>query len=271
LKCIELYKESLLIPNIKGWLPLHALLRTRRQYQYPKVTPVKTALMVVDQGPAAVRHHDNYGNLPIWVECYCQARYPVVAKCIELYPQSLMLKNCKRQIPWSILTWFQIRVRSERNYSALQAVLKLIVTTCPEIYYCPWERLDPCLWTSDLRRMIFSLHPICRSSPKHLREYRDMNYTHRAVLLYLSLRVRILARARTPAPSLVRLLCMIRPPHEQSRAHRNLRLFMIKMIHKSSIVTVNNDSDEKISYVIRFVDDGRVVEDVFLRMIFTFL
>jgi ankyrin repeat protein len=76
------YPESLAIPDWSGYLPLHWVLTNT-------TSSISTALMMMEKYPAAVRHPNHYGNLPIHIECIYRCRPSILSKFIKLYPESL--------------------------------------------------------------------------------------------------------------------------------------------------------------------------------------
>jgi ankyrin repeat protein len=81
-KCIELYPEALSISDNNRNLPLTWLFINAS-------STIEDALMLIEKYPAALRHQNIHGNLPLHYECGKQFRSSIVSKCIECHPESL--------------------------------------------------------------------------------------------------------------------------------------------------------------------------------------
>jgi ankyrin repeat protein len=95
LKYIELYPESLATIDKDRNLPLHCLLGN-----YNQISTIEDALMMIDKHPAAVERENDDGFLPLHIEYCNQRRSAIIAKCIELYPESLAMPNPSGRLPW---------------------------------------------------------------------------------------------------------------------------------------------------------------------------
>jgi hypothetical protein len=82
----------------RGDLPLHRLLCN-------VYTTTEAALLMIDKYPAALRHQNYVGFLPLHIECGRQCRSIVISKCIELYPQSLEVGNMNGYTPLLLLIY----------------------------------------------------------------------------------------------------------------------------------------------------------------------
>jgi hypothetical protein len=49
--------------------------------------------MMIEKYPAALKHRDNIGNLPLHIECENQCRSSIISQCIELYPEGLAVAD----------------------------------------------------------------------------------------------------------------------------------------------------------------------------------
>jgi ankyrin repeat protein len=95
-KCIEYYLESLTIADQNGSLPLHLLLCNPH-------SEISDALMMIDEYPRSLRTFNNFGDLPIHVECTYRCRQEIVRKCIEEYPESFLISNWQDVSPLEIM------------------------------------------------------------------------------------------------------------------------------------------------------------------------
>jgi hypothetical protein len=95
-KCIELYPEALAMPANDDSLPLHYLLM--RQF-----STLEDALMMIEKYPATLQHQNMNNNLPLHLECIYQARSPIIATSIEVYPQALSMGGEDRCLPLQCL------------------------------------------------------------------------------------------------------------------------------------------------------------------------
>jgi hypothetical protein len=96
-KCIELYPESLSLPNENGALALHMLLNK-------SISSADTAIMMIEAYPDALRCYEtstfmNEKNLPLHIECMKQCRSAIISKCIELYPEALSIPSGNDSLP----------------------------------------------------------------------------------------------------------------------------------------------------------------------------
>jgi hypothetical protein len=97
--------------NDDGHLPLHLLL-------YNDKSSIDIALRAIKKYPAALRHQNNSGDLPIHIECNYRCRPSIIATCIELYPQALSMDNIWRSLPLHMLL-------NHRKSSADQALMMI--------------------------------------------------------------------------------------------------------------------------------------------------
>jgi ankyrin repeat protein len=75
----------LAIADLADYLPSHRLLRNT----WNKSSYIDVALIVIEKYPAALQHQNDYGKLPLHIECEYQCRSYIISKCTELYPESL--------------------------------------------------------------------------------------------------------------------------------------------------------------------------------------
>jgi ankyrin repeat protein len=97
-KCIELYPESLSTADPEGYLPLHRLLQNVS-------SPSDAVLIMIEKYPAALRHRNDYGELPLHIECRHQCRSSIIRQFIELYPESLSIADEANDLPLHLLLW----------------------------------------------------------------------------------------------------------------------------------------------------------------------
>jgi hypothetical protein len=55
---------------------------------------IENLLMIIEAYPAALQHENIHGYLPVHVESLHECRASIIAKCIELYPESLHMPSC---------------------------------------------------------------------------------------------------------------------------------------------------------------------------------
>jgi hypothetical protein len=82
-KCIELYPESFAIANENfRELPLHRFIEN-------ELSSIDDALMMMKAYPAALKHQNSIGCLPLHLECEYRCRSLIISKCIELHDEAL--------------------------------------------------------------------------------------------------------------------------------------------------------------------------------------
>jgi ankyrin repeat protein len=91
-KCIELHPGAIAITDNEGCLPLHRLLVNES-------SSIDAALMLIEEYPAALRHMNGKGRLPLHIECKQHGRSAVLSKCIELYPGALAVTAERGSLP----------------------------------------------------------------------------------------------------------------------------------------------------------------------------
>jgi ankyrin repeat protein len=92
-KYIERYPESLAkVDDVEGSLPLHLLLENPS-------SSIDDALMMIEKYPAAVKHRDYYGLLPLQLECLKRTSSSIILKCIEIYPEALAIVDRYEFLP----------------------------------------------------------------------------------------------------------------------------------------------------------------------------
>jgi hypothetical protein len=72
-------------------LPLHLILKNSNACSQPAIAEL--VVDMIDKYPAGLQHRSSDGCLPLHVECMGQCRSSIVAKCIELYPESLCTED----------------------------------------------------------------------------------------------------------------------------------------------------------------------------------
>jgi hypothetical protein len=87
------YPESLAMINMDGHIPLHLLL-------WNDSSSMDVALMMIEEYPGALYHRNSKNErLPLHIECHHQCRPIIIAKCIELYPESLAVIDMNDSYP----------------------------------------------------------------------------------------------------------------------------------------------------------------------------
>jgi hypothetical protein len=117
-KCIELYPQSLKMANIWGSLPLHEHLNSCRRPSEEVLDPRN----LIKIYPAALKRQDKFGNLPIHFECYRGCRHWIIARCIQLYPESLLVANEYGELP----------IRRLLLGPSADAITLMMAEECPE-------------------------------------------------------------------------------------------------------------------------------------------
>jgi ankyrin repeat protein len=91
---IDIDEESLAIADNYGFLPLHILLINKSS---------SIALVMIERYPAALQHRNDFGYLPLHMECQNQCRSSIISKCIELYPETLAIPDSQGFLPLHLL------------------------------------------------------------------------------------------------------------------------------------------------------------------------
>jgi ankyrin repeat protein len=81
-KCIKFYPKALEVADMEGNLPLHRLLRNI-------FSTIEAAGIFIAKYSTALQHPNQAGQLPLHIECKNQCRPAIIARCIELYPESM--------------------------------------------------------------------------------------------------------------------------------------------------------------------------------------
>jgi hypothetical protein len=92
LACIEIYPETLAVADAKGNLPLNKLLMN-------EASSIDLALLMLEKYPAALKHRNKYGFLPLHTECRCRCRSTIISKFIELCPEALAKADETESLP----------------------------------------------------------------------------------------------------------------------------------------------------------------------------
>jgi hypothetical protein len=78
---IDRYPESLTKLDKYEETPLHILLQNRKG-------KVEDTLAMMEKNPDVLKYANRHGHLPIHIECMNRGRSVILAKLIELYPES---------------------------------------------------------------------------------------------------------------------------------------------------------------------------------------
>jgi hypothetical protein len=116
-KCMELNSGSLAVVDGEGSLPLHSLLENKLLS-----IDMSEILMTMEKYPAALKHQNDSGSLPLHIECKYQCRSSVILKCIELYPEALCVVDGQGFMP---LHWLLHRTFTCNN-STVDLMLTII-------------------------------------------------------------------------------------------------------------------------------------------------
>jgi ankyrin repeat protein len=174
-KCIELYPEALAKTNVRDYLPLHYVLENN-------ASSTDDALMMIEKYPAALQYQDKYYELPVHIECRNKRRSSIIAKCIELYPES-----CDDVTITSIMI-----VVKECNFNRYTHVLSLVFAFRPMSLYDREIYVEHDIrWFSYYRRRILHLLPHHVFTPTHDADYRDLNWQPRASMIMLLSQMKI--------------------------------------------------------------------------------
>jgi hypothetical protein len=142
--------------------------------------------MLIDKYPAALQHRSKYGHLPLHLECIFHCRSFIIAKCIELYPQTL--DN------WAIDLLIG---KVKNNLSANYSLLSIIFTTRPTSLYDRHRNLP-----NDIRDNIYFRRRVLHLLPRHVftathdADYRDLNWQSRAATIMLLLQTKSQQQSR---------------------------------------------------------------------------
>jgi hypothetical protein len=182
-KCFKLRPESLYLPNRRRMLPLHLCLENVH-------SSVEVAMLMLDAYPEALRHQDWIGDLPVHIECQYQARFEVVKRCVELYPESLRVTNNLEYLPWHDCL-NQYHRRGEGI-----SILKFVLAAYPEGFYYPAD--DPLIYRTfghmlskepSFHRMLLNLLPTSILTLDDVVIYHHLNWKPRSILLQLLLQI----------------------------------------------------------------------------------
>jgi hypothetical protein len=75
-----------------------------RKFQYGSCSSEELVQMMEEYADLPT-HHDKHGNYPIHIECSNLCRSLVIAKCMELFPESLAKMNTEGMLPLHRILW----------------------------------------------------------------------------------------------------------------------------------------------------------------------
>jgi hypothetical protein len=177
-KYIELYPQSLGIVDDGGCVPLHRLLENRS-------SSIDVALMMIEQYPAALQHGNTHGKLPIHFECSHQCRLEVLRRCIELYPESLEIRDRDRNAPLMIIVKRILRRDSLDLLHRRLPAISLLMDQCQVLFASYLIELSEesnahripkgTLTYKQILRILFNLVQGSMSPPAFHMRRRDLN------------------------------------------------------------------------------------------------
>jgi hypothetical protein len=134
--------------------------------------------VLIEKYPVAVKHRNEYNNLPLHIECNHQCRSSIILKYLELYPEALDDKAV-----------FTIISRIEKNnLFTYFHVLLIVFTARPMSLY---DRDTYQVLVDDIRddpycrRRILNLLPRHVLTQTHKSDNRDLNWRPRAAMMML--------------------------------------------------------------------------------------
>jgi hypothetical protein len=173
-KCIELYPEALAKTDIHRCIPLERILSNRS-------STIEDALMMIEKYPAALYQRFRSYTLPIHIEFKNRCRAVIIAKSIELYPQTL---------DEQLIALINEKVELS-NFHEFASALAVVFSQRPMMLYNYRAlrsydiRGDPCI-----RRRILLQLPQQALTPKHHQDYRNLNWQSRAATITLLSKMR---------------------------------------------------------------------------------
>jgi hypothetical protein len=132
---------------------------------------------MIDLYPSPVKHQNSFGDLPTHSECKFQCRPAIIAKLIELYPESCDNAVFEEVIP-NVDTY---------NFHEFSSLLKIMYTFKPMSLY---RRLGYVL-DIDCRRRVLHLLPRHAFTPTHDVDYQDLNWQPRAAMMMILSQMKI--------------------------------------------------------------------------------
>jgi ankyrin repeat protein len=168
-KCFEIYPESLAQMDDRWYQPLHLLLSN-------EASSIDSALTMIKQHPEALSHPNTSGQLPLHIECARRCRFPIISRCIELYPQALDDRAVS----------YVMEKVNVNNFLIYSSVVSIIFTALPmSLYKKPLIEIDDIRMDPTSRRRILHLLPRHVFTPTHDADYRDLNWQPRTAMMML--------------------------------------------------------------------------------------
>jgi hypothetical protein len=172
---IELYPEALSKATDGGELPLNWLIQN-------KSSMIEDVLLMMEKYQAALQQPNEFGHLPLQIECVYRCRPPVITRCIELYPDALDEK--------CVISIFS-RI-NKRDFDEYTSTLSLVLAIHPMSLYDRQHdiegdiRHDP-----TYRRRILNLLPRHVFSLTQKADYCYLNWEPRAAMMMLLSKIKI--------------------------------------------------------------------------------
>jgi hypothetical protein len=110
------HPKALGLCDKEGNLPLHRLLEI--QFMTTGIDP-SLIVKIMDKYPLALRQYNKVLQLPIHIECKNQCRSSILSRCVELFPEGLLVVDKEGNLPLHRLL--------RNKYSTIEAVRVLIV------------------------------------------------------------------------------------------------------------------------------------------------
>jgi hypothetical protein len=171
-ECIERYPRALSIACEERCLPLHRLLRNSS-------SSTDDVLMMIKKYPAALKHYDSNGILPIHIECDRKCRSSVLSKCVRLFPETLDDK---------VITKVINKV-GENSCSEHGKSFMVVIAHRPMSLYQPYNNIrDDIRKNPTFRRKVLTELLRCPSKfcfSTHEADYRELNWQPRAAMITL--------------------------------------------------------------------------------------
>jgi hypothetical protein len=263
-ECIELYPESLAVADRCDALPLQKLLSNQ-------LSSASDALAMIEAYPVAVKRRNGFGTLPFHIEFQTQRRPSILAKCVELYPESID----------QIIFFKFIRKISQRNFSTFISVLSILFTARPMMLYDHHVSRDGIITVDPYirRKVLNNLLPRQVFTPTHDADYQDLNWQPRyAMMMFLS-QIKILQQRLSNKNAVVAMMMgsLIDTSNKTYRTWRCL-LLISRIIKSSTLLSTWNlhaDVDAEgraISYDTGYrIFQHEDLGDILLRSILGFL
>jgi hypothetical protein len=159
---------------------------------------IEDELLMIEKYPAALKHRDVNGNLPIHVECEKLFRSAIISKCIELYPESLADR---------VINLITNKV-NQSDFHLFSSILSIIFTFRPLLLYnflIDLHRNSDIRLNSTNRCRILNLLPRHVFTQTHDADHRDLNWQSRVAMMMLLSQMKIQQQSEEQRPSILML------------------------------------------------------------------